>query len=254
MGNQTTSDIESLQDKLIQLDAVNILNITTDLFPGQLVFASSMGLEDQVLMDMICRHRLDIPVFTLDTGRLFNETYELLAQTEEKYQTKIRVYFPDFHDVQQMTNQEGINLFYGSIEKRKMCCRIRKLEPLKRALGNYQAWICGLRRSQSDYRGNSQAIEWDSAHQMFKINPLINWSEQDVWDYIKANNVPYNKLHDRGYPSIGCACCTRSVEHGESSRSGRWWWEEEQHKECGLHFKDGKLVRQKEAEQEICSV
>lgn len=151
------------------------------------------------------------------------------------YGIKIEVFFPDYHEVQRMVREEGINLFYNSVESRHRCCQIRKLEPLKRAFQGLDVWICGLRREQSITRQDMQVVEWDEMHQLIKVNPLISWTEQQVWDYIKKHSVPYNKLHDRGYPSIGCEPCTRAVQPGEDVRSGRWWWESPDHRECGLH-------------------
>jgi phosphoadenosine phosphosulfate reductase len=203
-----------------------------------------MGAEDQVILDMISRLELDIPVFTLDTGRIFNETYELIAASEKKYGKKIKVFSPKSENVEKMVSEHGVNLFFQSVELRKECCRVRKLEPLARALKPYSAWICGLRREQAVTRSDTGVIELDAKGRI-KINPLVNWSEQDVWDYIHKYDVPYNKLHDQGFLSIGCASCTRAVAPGEHTRAGRWWWETPEQKECGLHFKNGKLVRAK---------
>ncbi|QSH42056.1 phosphoadenylyl-sulfate reductase [Lentisphaerota bacterium ZTH] len=219
-----------------------ILVHAAEKFNKQLVFASSLGAEDQVIIDMIYRNGLDIPVFTLDTGRLFESSYRLLAATEAKYGIRIELFFPERQSVEKMVSQHGINLFRESVEKRRECCRVRKLEPLARALSPHKAWICGLRQAQSTTRSELQAIEID-AKGMLKINPLFNWSEQQVWDYIHTNKVPYNELHDQGFPSIGCACCTRAVNTGEDIRSGRWWWETPEQKECGLHIVNGKLQR-----------
>jgi phosphoadenosine phosphosulfate reductase len=174
-------------------------------------------------------------VFTLDTGRLFPETYELIEKTNRKYGIKIEVYFPDYRRVEEMVRTKGINLFYESVENRKLCCHIRKIEPLKRAFENLEVWICGLRKDQSVTRFFTQAVEWDETNGLIKINPLINWTEKMVWDYIRQHEVPYNTLHDKGFPSIGCQPCTRAVNKGEDIRSGRWWWEMPEQKECGLH-------------------
>ena len=172
---------------------------------------------------------------SIDTGRLFPETYQLIDKTNLTYNIKLEVFFPDYREVQRMIREEGINLFYNSIESRHRCCQIRKLEPLARAFQGLDVWICGLRREQSVTRQDMQVVEWDEMHQLIKVNPLISWTEQQVWDYIKMHSVPYNKLHDRGYPSIGCEPCTRAVQPGEDVRSGRWWWESPDHRECGLH-------------------
>jgi len=202
---------------------------------NKVIFASSLGAEDQVLTEMIAAIDKNTQIFTLDTGRLFPETYSLIERTNNKYKTKIQIFFPDYHEVEQMVHEKGINLFYDSVENRKLCCSIRKTQPLQRALKNAEAWICGLRKEQSVTRQDLDVIEWDANNDLLKINPLINWTEKQVWDYIKTNHIPYNKLHDKGFPSIGCQPCTRAIEPGEDIRSGRWWWENPEHKECGLH-------------------
>lgn len=204
-------------------------------FKNRIVLSSSLGLEDQVLTDMVVKIAPETRIFTLDTGRLFYETYELIEKTCLRYKIKMEVYSPDQQEVEQMVQQKGINLFYQSVENRKECCHIRKINPLKRAFAGSDVWICGLRREQSVTRTDNKLIEWDEANQMIKLNPLIDWTEQQVWDYIKQNNVPYNSLHDKGYPSIGCQPCTRAIFPGEDVRAGRWWWESPESKECGLH-------------------
>lgn len=210
--------------------------IEVDYSPA--VFANSFGAEDMVLVDLIARHQLNIGVFSLDTGRLPAETYTLMEKTAEKYpQLKVQVFFPDAAQVEAYVNSNGINAFYNSVEMRKECCRIRKLEPLKRALANKKAWITGLRREQSPTRTDMAAQEYDAGNGLEKFNPLLEWSEKEVWAYIRANDVPYNELHDKHYPSIGCAPCTRSIAMGEDIRAGRWWWENPEFKECGLHIK-----------------
>lgn len=212
-----------------------VLKHFLDLYGNRIALSSSLGLEDQILTDMVCKIRKDARIFTLDTGRLFPETYSLLDKTNIRYGTKIEVFFPDYVSVEKMVSAEGVNLFYDSIEKRQRCCRVRKLEPLKRAFKGLDVWICGLRREQSVTRHGMKLIEWDEANSLIKINPLINWTEADVWDYIGKNNVPYNVLHEKGFPSIGCQPCTRAVQAGEDIRAGRWWWESPDHRECGLH-------------------
>lgn len=204
-------------------------------YQGHIALASSLGLEDQVLTDMICAIRPDTCIFTLDTGRLFPETYSLIERTNMAYGIKIRLYFPDFNEVEDMVARYGVNLFYESIEKRRMCCHIRKLGPLKRAFSGLKVWICGLRREQSVTRTSDKLVEWDASNGLLKLNPLIDWTEEQVWDYVRVHGVPYNKLHDQGFPSIGCQPCTRAVKPGEDVRAGRWWWEDPDHKECGLH-------------------
>ena len=219
-----------------------VLAWTCEEFPGKAVFASSLGVEDQVIFDMICRLGLDIPVFTLDTGRLFKETYDLIEATRKRYDRRIELYFSQADAVEQMVREEGVNLFYKGIEQRKRCCQVRKLEPLSRALAPYRAWVCGLRRDQAESRSGTAVIAVDDNGRI-KISPLVDWTDAQVWDYIRARDVPYNVLHDQGFHSIGCACCTRAVTAGESPRSGRWWWEQDEHKECGLHVVNGRLVR-----------
>ena len=246
MVTNTTSVCEQLevwQQQLSGKNAAETLAWAASKFREKIRFASSLGLEDQVLTDLIVKTTPDIEIFTLDTGRLFPETYDLIQRIEDHYKIKITVYFPDAGEVEEMTQKHGVNLFYQSAEYRKLCCGIRKIHPLKRALKGLDAWVCGLRQKQSDNRMNIQKIEWDQANNLVKINPVFDWNDQDIWDYIKTHNVPYNVLHDRNYPSIGCSCCTRAVRPGEDSRAGRWWWEQEAKKECGIHFVDGKIVR-----------
>lgn len=198
-------------------------------------FASSFSVEDMVLLDTIARHALPIDVFVLDTGRLPAETYELIERSGSRYQIPLRVLYPDALAVEDYATRNGVNAFYRGIDLRERCCAIRKTEPLQRALAGKAAWIAGLRRSQSVTRRDLAAEEFDAVHAMPKFNPLLEWSTDDVWDYVRANGVPYNALHDRGYPSIGCAPCTRAIEPGEDLRAGRWWWEQAEHRECGLH-------------------
>jgi phosphoadenosine phosphosulfate reductase len=197
-------------------------------------FACSFGAEDMVLLDAIARHARKIEVFTLDTGRLPEETHALFETVRDKYPIAIRTYFPDASTVQAWIEQNGPNAFYKSVAQRQQCCHIRKVEPLQRALAGKKSWVTGLRREQSAARHTLERETWDDANGLIKINPLLEWTNHDVWDYIKVNGVPYNALHDRGYPSIGCAPCTRAVQPGEDIRAGRWWWESTS-KECGLH-------------------
>ncbi|MCD8186114.1 MAG: phosphoadenylyl-sulfate reductase [Rikenellaceae bacterium] len=201
----------------------------------KIALSSSLGPEDQVLTHMVTRIDPNARIFTLDTGRLFPETYSLIDRTNLHYGIKIQVFFPDFHALEEMVSTEGIHLFYESIEKRKRYCQVRKLEPLSRAFAGLEAWVCGLRREQSVTRQDMQLIEWDEANGLIKINPLIDWTEEQVWDYIRQHHVPYNSLHEKGFPSIGCQPCIRAVEPGNDPRSGRWWWESPEHRECGLH-------------------
>jgi phosphoadenosine phosphosulfate reductase len=197
-------------------------------------FACSFGAEDMVLLDAIAKHARKIEVFTLDTGRLPEETQTLLETVRNKYPVAIRTYFPDAGAIEAWVQQNGPNAFYRSVAQRQQCCQIRKVQPLQRALAGKQSWVTGLRREQSQARHSLQIEGWDDANGLIKINPLLEWTEGEVWAYIREHSVPYNALHDRGYPSIGCAPCTRAVEPGEDSRAGRWWWESSS-KECGLH-------------------
>lgn len=199
------------------------------------VFANSLGAEDMVLTDLIAKHRLDIAMFSLDTGRLPAETYDLMQQVRERYALPLRVYFPDCALVEKYVGEHGANAFYDSVELRKRCCYIRKVEPLRRALEGKGAWITGMRREQAATRGSLEVAGCDEDNGLWKYNPLLEWSNAEVWEYIRANDVPYNKLHDRFYPSIGCAPCTRAVTPGEDIRAGRWWWEDAAGRECGLH-------------------
>jgi phosphoadenosine phosphosulfate reductase len=202
---------------------------------SRIALASSFGAEDQVLTDMLARIKPQARIFTLDTGRLFQETFNTMQQSMERYGIRYEVCAPEASDVAALVAKDGPNLFYDSIEKRKACCEVRKLRPLRKVLATVDARICGLRRDQSVTRGDVELVSWDAQLGIYKINPLSDWSEQQVWDYIKEHNVPYNVLHDHGFRSIGCAPCTRAVQPGEDIRAGRWWWESPEHKECGLH-------------------
>lgn len=199
------------------------------------VFASSFGAEDMVLLDLIAAHARAIEVFTLDTGRLPEETYRLMSEARQRYPVVVRVYCPDTAELESYIERNGPDAFYQSVAQRKECCRIRKVEPLGRALEGKKAWVTGLRREQSPTREGLEIRSWDAANGLEKFNPLLDWSGDEVWTYIRRNDVPYNKLHDSGYPSIGCAPCTRAVEPGADIRSGRWWWESADSRECGLH-------------------
>lgn len=207
------------------------------------VFASSLAAEDMVLTDLILRDRLPIGIFSLETGRLHKETLAMLDRVKEHYGYDIALYKPQPAAVDQYVAQNGLNAFYDSVEMRRECCRIRKVEPLGRALAGNKAWLTGQRRGQASTRATLLVHEDDPAHLMDKFNPLADWSEEDVWEYLRANGVPYNALHDQGYPSIGCEPCTRAIDPGEDVRAGRWWWENPESKECGLHVVDGKLIR-----------
>jgi phosphoadenosine phosphosulfate reductase len=203
----------------------------------KICFANSFGVEDMVITHLIYQEKLPIEIFSLDTGRLPPETYDLIDQTEKAYHLGISLYFPQADHVEDYVKNHGVNAFYNSVELRKACCHIRKVEPLKRALSGKDAWITGMRSEQSVTRARLAQQEYDQANQLEKLNPLRDWSEQEVWAYIRIHEVPYNKLHEAFYPSIGCAPCTRAVAIGEDIRAGRWWWENPDHKECGLHTK-----------------
>jgi phosphoadenosine phosphosulfate reductase len=212
-----------------------VLTYFLHAYSGRIALSSSLSVEDQMLTDMIANIAPATRIFTLDTGRLFPETYSLIERTRMKYPITLEIFFPDAAEVESMVRKNGINLFYESAELRKKCCQVRKIQPLKRAFQGLEVWICGLRREQSVTRQDMQLIEWDASNGLIKLNPLIDYTEAQVWEYIKKNQVPYNKLHDRGFPSIGCQPCTRAVEPGEDVRAGRWWWENPEQKECGLH-------------------
>ena len=231
----THEEITRLNEEFSSAAPEEVLRLFIERYGDRIALSSSLGLEDQVLTDMVCKIDKSTRIFTLDTGRLFPETYSLIDRTNLHYGIKIAVYFPRHEAVEEMVRTCGMNCFYESIELRKRCCGVRKLEPLSRAFEGLDVWICGLRREQSVTRADMQMVEWDEAHGLIKLNPLIDWHEQDVWDYIRKHGVPYNRLHDKGFPSIGCQPCTRAVAEGEDIRAGRWWWESPDHRECGLH-------------------
>ncbi|MBQ6238722.1 MAG: phosphoadenylyl-sulfate reductase [Bacteroidales bacterium] len=233
----TKEEIDSLNIKYADASAQELLQSFMSQYGARLALSSSLSIEDQTLTDMMLRIDPQANIFTLDTGRLFPETYELIDRTNEHYKVKLKVYCPQTEALQQFVATEGINPFYESIEKRHACCEVRKLEPLRRAFRDLDVWVCGLRSAQSVTRSDMRLIEWDERHGLLKINPLIHWTEQQVWDYIKENRVPYNRLHDKGFPSIGCEPCTRAVRRIDDVRAGRWWWESPDHRECGLHVR-----------------
>lgn len=232
--------MSTLADRVSATQAL-LETIARDYCPA--VFASSLAAEDMVLTDLILKNKLPIRIFTLDTGRLHAETLDMLTTIERHYGVAIASFRPDPDAVAAWVNAHGRDAFYESVELRKQCCHIRKVEPLGRALAGQRAWITGQRRAQSSTRAELALQEDDTAHGLQKFNPLADWSEAEVWDYLRGNDVPYNALHDRGYPSIGCEPCTRAVASGEDVRAGRWWWEDPASKECGLHLVDGKLIR-----------
>lgn len=227
----TMNEIKQALEGLAAPDAMQYLAAQ---FPGAVAFSTSFGQEDQVIADMIWRNNLPIRVFTLDTGRLFQETYDLMDLTRSRYKKNLEVYFPETAAVEKLLAEKGPNSFYDSVENRKECCNIRKVVPLNRALQGVKVWITGLRAEQSENRQHLDTIEWDEQRQLYKYNPLIHWTYDQMIGYINENSIPYNKLHDKGFISIGCAPCTRAVAPGEHPRAGRWWWELSK-KECGLH-------------------
>ncbi len=233
-------DIKQILEETDKLKPPGFLEVCLNLFGEKIALASSFSAEDQVITDMLFRVTDNPRIFTLDTGRLPQETYDVMEETRQRYKANIQILFPDHEQVEEMVAEYGPNLFYESVENRKLCCRVRKIEPLKRALKELDAWICGLRSEQSPTRQKLEKIEWDESFGLIKVNPLVDWTTEQVWQYIEDNNVPYNKLHDKGYPSIGCAPCTRAIEQGQDIRAGRWWWEEPEHKECGLHLHEKK--------------
>ncbi len=216
-----------------------LLRYALQEFHPKIKLASSFGAEDVVLIDAMHKINPEFKVFTLDTGRLPQETYDLMDVVRDKYGIKIEVYFPEKFAVETMVREHGFNLFRDSVEMRKLCCNIRKVEPLRRALSGADAWVTGLRREQSQNRAGVEKVEYDNQNGVFKINPIAEWTNKDVWGYLLKNDVPYNKLHTLGYPSIGCLSCTRAVAPGEDERAGRWWWELGS-KECGIHREEHK--------------
>lgn len=231
----TKEEISTLNEALQGASPQEVLAQVLQKFGDKIALSSSLGAEDQVLTDMLMKINPKARIFTLDTGRLFPETYDLIDRTSRKYKTKIEVFFPEHQKVEKMVNEKGINLFYESVENRKFCCHLRKIEPLQRAFAKLDAWVCGLRAGQAVTRKDIALVEWDENNGLVKVNPLASWSEEQVWAYIHEHKVPYNALHDKGFPSIGCQPCTRAVEPGEDVRAGRWWWENPDTKECGLH-------------------
>lgn len=231
------NEIESL---LVGKTAQEVLRIVSQLTSESVVFSTSLGYEDQVITHLIFTDQLPISVFTLDTGRLFPETYSVLNSTLERYKKPIQVFYPHTSSVEQLLTNKGPFSFYESVDNRKECCFIRKVEPLKRALKGHTIWITGIRADQSGNRSDMPMVEWDEANQIIKIHPLLHWSLQEVKNFIDQHNIPYNPLHDKGFVSIGCQPCTRAIKDGEDFRAGRWWWEDASKKECGLHIKSDK--------------
>ncbi len=231
---------EELNARFQKTGPEKVLEYFLNEYQENAVLGSSLGAEDQVLTDMIVKIDKNARIFTLDTGRMFPETYKVLEETNRKYGINIEVYFPNSERVEEMVRERGINLFYQSVENRKLCCHIRKVEPSQRALRGAEIWFTGIRKDQTISRFYNKMVEYDKDYGLMKVNPLLNWTEKQVWEYIRKNDLPYNELHDKGFPSIGCQPCTRSVQPGEDARAGRWWWEQAEHKECGLHVEEKK--------------
>jgi len=226
---------EEVAEKTAKLRAL-LAGIAQEYAPA--AFASSLGAEDMVLTDIIVKDKLGIEIFTLDTGRLPAETYDLMGRLRRHYGLTLKLYYPRYDLVEAYTREHGINGFYESVELRKACCQVRKVEPLTRALSGKKAWITGLRAEQAATRAGLPLQEFDSGNRLEKFNPLAEWNEREIWTYLHIHQVPYNKLHEKNYPSIGCAPCTRAIEPGEHVRAGRWWWESPDGKECGLHVRN----------------
>jgi phosphoadenosine phosphosulfate reductase len=229
------NDVTTLALRAEPMSAEDVVRFALEKFGRKAALSSSFGAEDMVLIDILMNVDPTARIFTLDTGRLPQETYNVIDATRERYGATIEVFVPQAEAVQAMVAEHGANLFYHSVENRQLCCGVRKMEPLRRALSGLDAWITGLRREQSVTRTGVHKLHWDEGNKLVKVNPLVDWTREDVWAYIRDHNVPYNALHDRGYPSIGCGPCTRAVQPGEHERAGRWWWEHPETKECGLH-------------------
>jgi len=227
--------LTDLSKNIEGLSIAESLELLTRIFPGQVTFSTSFSFEDQVILHHIAEAGIPVEIFTLDTGRLFPETYSVWTATKEKYDVNIRTLTPDFHSLEPFIREKGPNSFYESGENRKQCCYIRKVEPLKRALAGKKIWVTGIRAEHSGDRSHLPLLEYDGSNDIIKYNPLLHWTQQDVKQYVSDNDVPYNILHDRGFVSIGCAPCTRAIREGEDFRAGRWWWESADKKECGLH-------------------
>ncbi len=235
MSSTLVNHLAELAYQSDRLSAGDFLALLTRQFAGKVTFSTSFSYEDQVITHEIASRQLPVTIFTLDTGRLFPETYSVWNNTREKYNTHVQAYYPDYRLLEEFISEKGPSAFYESVENRKQCCYIRKVEPLKRALQGYSIWITGLRAEHSPDRKSLAQLEWDESNQLIKYHPLLHWTNDDVKQYINKHNVPYNILHDRGFVSIGCAPCTRAVKPGEDFRAGRWWWEDAAKKECGLH-------------------
>ncbi|MBP7809430.1 MAG: phosphoadenylyl-sulfate reductase [Bacteroidia bacterium] len=229
--------INDISNLIAGKTADEILETISELSSEKIVFSTSLSYEDQVISHIIFSKNLNIEIFTLDTGRLFSETYSVFNSTRDRYKNEIKTYYPKTEAVEKLVSSKGPNSFYESVENRKECCHIRKVEPLKRALAGKTIWITGIRAEHSANRHDMKNVEWDEANQIIKIHPLLNWTFEETKAYINKHNIPYNSLHDKGFVSIGCQPCTRAIKTGEDFRAGRWWWEDNTKKECGLHTK-----------------
>jgi phosphoadenosine phosphosulfate reductase len=229
-------DLVLIKDLIKDLAPVDSLKAIASLFPNEAVYSTSFSHEAQAITHIIFSNDIPIEVFTLDTGRFFAETYSVWSSTLDRYKKPIKAYYPNAKKVEDLVSKKGPNSFYASVDNRKECCHIRKVEPLKRALKGKRIWVTGIRSENSEQRSDLPNLEWDEVNQVVKYHPLLHWTHDEVLNFIRENNIPYNPLHDKGYVSIGCAPCTRAVKPGEDSRAGRWWWEDNSKKECGLHY------------------
>jgi phosphoadenosine phosphosulfate reductase len=235
MFNPLQNYVSQIAEQAQALSIEEVISHLVKQFPGKVTFSTSFSYEDQLITHKIVTNNFPVSIFTLDTGRLFEETYSVWSATNERYHTKIRAYYPDHNLLEPYVAEHGPNSFYESVEERKTCCYFRKVEPLKRALKDKSVWITGLRAEHSASRHDMPQVEWDESNQIIKYHPILHWTTKEVKDYINEFNIPYNILHDRGFVSIGCAPCTRAIKPGEDFRAGRWWWEDNTKKECGLH-------------------
>ncbi len=240
MTQSHQSEIAKISTLIHPTDLVDNLVRIAASYPGQAVFSTSFSWEDQAISHLIFSNNINIQVFTLDTGRMFPETYSTWSSTLDKYRQPITAYYPEALSLQQFIEEKGPNSFYDSVENRKKCCHIRKVEPLQRALKNKKVWITGIRSEHSPNRSDMEQLEWDGGNNLVKYHPILHWTTKEVTDFIDTNHIPYNPLHDKGFVSIGCAPCTRAIRPGEDFRAGRWWWEDASKKECGLHVHEAK--------------
>jgi len=240
------AELTELNEQLQGQTARQIIAWVYEHFDPQTVYMStSFGAEGMVLLDLLCQKYKYPEVFTIDTGRNFQQTYDVWHRAQQKYGISIKGYYPDAQRLHKLTSEHGPSLMYESVDLRKQCCHIRKVEPLKKALKGARVWLTSLRRGQSASRADTPAISYNAQYDLIKLCPLIRWSGEDVWEYIRQNDVPYNALHDQGFPTVGCEPCTRAISPGEPLRAGRWWWEDQDDKECGIHIENGKIVRSK---------